>query len=128
MSAKASKKSDISFPYLRRFNGIMSGVHLVQAVLMLFAGLSIASISRFRLPLTSSYLSYDVAAQRLVSLARHVGSLQIGPIVSSFLFLSALFHLLTVSRLHEQRPPSASEEDGSGTAYGNSLRSCRECE
>ena len=74
----------------------MSGVHLAQAVLMLVAGLSIASITRFRLPLTSSFLSYDVAAQRLVSMARHVSSLQIGPIVSSFLFLSALFHLLTV--------------------------------
>jgi len=96
MSAKAKDKSEISFPYLRRFNGIMSGVHLVQAVLMLVAGLSIASISRFRLPLTSNYLSYDVVTQRLVSMARHVGSLQIGPIVSSFLFLSALFHLLTV--------------------------------
>ena len=96
MSAKAKDKNEISFPYLRRFNGIMSGVHLVQAVLMLVAGLSIASISRFRLPLTSNYLSYDVVTQRLVSMARHVGSLQIGPIVSSFLFLSALFHLLTV--------------------------------
>jgi hypothetical protein len=96
MSAKAKEKSAISFPYLRRFNGIMGGVHLVQAVLMLVAGLSIASISRFRLPLTSSFLSFDVASQRLVSMARHLGSLQIGPIVSSFLFLSALFHLLTV--------------------------------
>ena len=74
----------------------MSGVHLLQAVLMLVAGLSIASISRFRLPLTSNYLSYNFVTQRLVSMARHVGSLQIGPIVSSFLFLSALFHLLTV--------------------------------
>jgi hypothetical protein len=57
MSAKAKDKSDISFLYLRRFNGIMGGVHLVQAVLMLFAGLSIASISHFRLPLTSNFLS-----------------------------------------------------------------------
>jgi hypothetical protein len=65
---------------MRKGNGIMSGVHLVQAVLMLVAGLSIASISRFRLPLTSSFLSYDVASQRLVSLARQVRSLQIGPI------------------------------------------------
>ena len=96
MSAKAKDTGAISFPYLRRFNGIMGGVHLLQAVLMLVAGLTIASISHFRLPLTSSFLSYDVAAHRLVSMVRQVGSLQIGPIVSSFLFLSALFHLLTV--------------------------------
>jgi hypothetical protein len=96
MSAHAGNKASISFPYLRRFNGIMSGVHLVQAVLMLVAGLSIASISRFRLPLTSSFLSYDVASQRLVSLARDLGGLQIAPMVSAFLFLSALFHLLTI--------------------------------
>jgi len=96
MSAKAKANGSITFPYLRRFNGIMSGVHLLQAVLMLVAGLSIASVSRFRLPLTSNFLSFDVAAQRLVSMARHVGSLPIGPIVSTFLFLSALFHLLTV--------------------------------
>jgi len=57
MSAKAKDKGGISSPSLRKFNGIISGVHLRQAVLMLVAGLSIASISHFRLPLTSNFLS-----------------------------------------------------------------------
>jgi len=96
MARSKKPRSSISFPYLRRFNGIMSGVHLLQAVLMLAAGLSITSISRFRLPLASHYLSFDLVAQRLVSMTRDVGSLQIGLIVSVFLFVSALAHLLTV--------------------------------
>jgi hypothetical protein len=49
MAAKAKVKSAMSFQYIRRLNGIMSGVHPVQAVVVPVAGLPFASISRFRL-------------------------------------------------------------------------------
>ncbi|MGM0366504.1 MAG: hypothetical protein ACQEP5_08215 [Actinomycetota bacterium] len=93
MHTKASK---ITFPYLRRFNGAMAALHLIQAVLMLVMGLTVANIKDFRLPFTVSFLTYDRTIGSLVTETRNIGSLPIGAMVSIFLFLSAIAHFLVV--------------------------------
>ncbi len=93
MQQKASK---ISFPYLRRFNGAMAGLHFIQAVIMLVTGLTVANIKDFRLPFTVSFLTYDQTIGTLVTETRNIGNLPIGAMVSIFLFLSALAHFLII--------------------------------
>lgn len=91
-----SEKSKISFSYLRRFNGIMFVLHLIQAVLMLWLGLTLTKIAAFKLPFTVSFLKYDETLKALVSNTKNIGSLQIGAFVSIFLFISALAHFLII--------------------------------
>ncbi len=91
-----NETSKITFSYLRKFNGVMAGLHLVQAVLMLVTGLTIANIRDFRLPFTVSFLTYDQTIGSLVTETRNIGNLPIGAMVSIFLFLSAFAHLLIV--------------------------------
>ncbi len=88
--------SGISFPYLRKFNGVMAGLHFVQAVLMLVLGLTIESIKNFKLPFTVSFLTYDEGLGRLVTETNNVGNIPIGAMVSIFLFMSAIAHFLVV--------------------------------
>lgn len=54
----------------------------------------------FRLELTTAFQDYDEDQRRLVTRLREVGSVPIGPVVSIFLFLSALAHLLVVSPMY----------------------------
>ena len=90
------KTKEITFPYLRRFNGVMAGLHFVQAAIMLGAGLTLERIKAFRLPWNVSFLEYDEVAQRLFSQTENIARIPIGPIVSVFLFLSAIAHFLVV--------------------------------
>jgi hypothetical protein len=90
------KASSITFPGLRRFNGIMVVLHLAQAIVMLVVGLTVSPMKDFRLPLTTTFRTFDETIQRLVSVTENVANVQVGPMVSSFLFLSALAHLLIV--------------------------------
>jgi hypothetical protein len=96
MSKDVSVKSKISFPYLRRFNGAMFALHLIQAVLMLWLGLTLTKIAAFKLPFTVSFLKYDEALKILVTNTKNIGSLQIGVFVSFFLFISAFAHFLMI--------------------------------
>jgi len=66
----------------------MAMLHFVQGMVMLFVS------SDFKLPVTGSFLKFDPVSQNLVPSVRNLFELQIGPIVASFLFLSALAHLL----------------------------------
>lgn len=90
------KDSSISFSYLRKFNAVMSFLHFVQAFLMLFLGLTLSNIKDFKLPLKVYFLSFDATAQRLVPDVENIGNIPIGIIISSFLFISAIAHLLVV--------------------------------
>ncbi len=47
----------ITFPYLRKFNGVMAGLHFVQAMLMLVMGLIITNIKEFH---TASNLLFPI--------------------------------------------------------------------
>ena len=77
-----------NYKSLRRFNLWMGLFHFVQGVAMLLVS------SDFKLPVTGSFLKFDPVSQNLVPSIRNLFELQIGPVVASFLFLSALAHLL----------------------------------
>jgi hypothetical protein len=48
----------------------------------------------FTLPVTTAFVRYDLAAQRLLPFINESFSVPIGPLVAGFLFLSALAHLI----------------------------------
>jgi hypothetical protein len=88
--------SRITFPYLRRFNGVMAGLHFIQAVFMLVMGLTLNNIKDFRLPVEYYFQSFDTEKMRLFVDSEVIGSIPIGAFVSIFLFLSAIAHFLVV--------------------------------
>ncbi|MFX1503461.1 MAG: heliorhodopsin HeR [Promethearchaeota archaeon] len=88
--------SDITFPYLRRFNLIMGILHLIQASLMLSLALFIPQIRDFKLPITTAFLQFIPGPDILVPNYAQLISIPIGSLVSSFLFISAIAHLLIV--------------------------------
>ncbi|MEA2070679.1 MAG: heliorhodopsin HeR [Asgard group archaeon] len=90
-------ESNITFKGLRIFNGIMGGLHLIQAILMLSLGLTLENIKDFKLPITVQYLYYDEVTEALLrGPDETIANVPIGAIVSSFLFLSSLAHFLTI--------------------------------
>ncbi|MDP2671444.1 MAG: heliorhodopsin HeR [bacterium] len=78
----------IDFQYLRNFNLIMASLHALQGVAILLLSTS------FSLPVTAGYLTFDFSSQALVPSSREIFSLQIGPLVALFFFLSAAAHLI----------------------------------
>jgi len=86
----------ITFPYLRKFNGVMAGLHFVQGAFMLVMGLVITNIKEFTLPVTYYFQSFDPEKMKLFVDSEIIGSIPIGIVVSVFLFLSAIAHFLVV--------------------------------
>lgn len=76
------------FSKLRRFNIIMAVTHAVQGFLMLFLS------SDFSHPVTSAFVEMNTVTFTLEPVLRTEFSIQIGPLVAAFLFISALAHLL----------------------------------
>lgn len=71
---------------LRVFNIVMGFIHLIQGALMLYLSNS------FALPITTSYLSFDLTAFKLVPVMETPAELLIGPLVALFLLLSSIAH------------------------------------
>jgi hypothetical protein len=90
------KQSSITYQGLRRFNAVMFVLHLGQAIVMLVVGLTVSPMKDFRLPWTVTFRTFDETIQRLVSVTEQVADVPVGALVSSFLFLSALAHLLII--------------------------------
>lgn len=85
------------FKKLLKFNLIMGGVHLVQASLMLILATSSDLISRvkeFQIPVVQNFLKYSVELEKLVPASKDLFNLPFGVLVSSFLFISAIAHLV----------------------------------
>ena len=82
---------DLRVAKLRRFNLYMGSLHLAQAVAML------ALSNSFALPVTSSYLRYDSATEKLLPDPTTLFSVRIGPMVAAFLLLSSIAHFLLAS-------------------------------
>jgi hypothetical protein len=79
------------FRRLRIFNAVMGVFHLVQ-------GVAIIAISNdFALPVTTSFLNYIEATERLEPVRETLIDLRIGPLVGIFLLLSAVAHFLLAS-------------------------------
>lgn len=76
---------------LKNFNLFMAFLHFGQGIAMLFLS------NNFSLPVTSSFLKFNVATQNLAPEAQTLFSIKIGPAVAIFLFISSLFHLLVAT-------------------------------
>jgi hypothetical protein len=78
----------ITFAGLRKFNLIMGAFHAVQGVAILVLAKS------FSLPLNTSFLNFNETTQKLDLVTREIGTISVPVIIASFLFLSALAHLI----------------------------------
>jgi hypothetical protein len=85
--------------FVRRVDGLrwwnlgLGLLHLVQGVVMLVLS------TDFALPVTAAFVQMDPATGQLAPQSETLFTLQIGPLVASFLFLSAAAHLLLASPL-----------------------------
>ncbi len=78
------------FKRLRIFNGVMAVFHFVQGLIMVFA------TNDFTLTITTQFQQFDRATQKLAPFTENLWDVRIGYLVATFLFLSALAHLLLV--------------------------------
>lgn len=85
------KLSDDTANGLVTFNLFMGFFHLIQGFILLFLS------NEFSLPITTNYLSPDVATKSANPLLETIATLKIGPLVAAFLFLSALAHFTLAS-------------------------------
>ncbi len=86
---------EIKLKKLRRFNLVMGAFHLVQGAAMLFLATSvIQKIAEFQPVITQNYLAFNVATRSLESAGKELFTLPFGVLVASFLFISALAHLI----------------------------------
>jgi len=79
---------------LRTFNAAMGVLHLVQGALML------ALSNSFTLPITRTYLSYNEATKQLDTATETIFNVRLGPLVATFLFMSAMAHFLVSTVLY----------------------------
>ena len=73
---------------LRSFNLWMALLHFGQGIAMLWLS------NDFKLPVTTSYLKFDVVTKSLQPNLENLFSLKVGPLIAVFLFLSSLAHLI----------------------------------
>jgi hypothetical protein len=77
------------FQNLRRFNLFMGIFHFFQGLLML--GLSNFD---FKLPVTTAFLAFDEATDKLVPNLETAFNIPLAPFIAAFLFMSAAAHLI----------------------------------
>lgn len=81
-----SQPSEATFSGLRRFNAVMGVLHLLQGVLM------IALSNATTYPIYTNFLTFDVAARKLIPDPTLAYELRYGPAVAVFLLISAVAH------------------------------------
>ena len=81
-----NQDEEVKFRKLRRFNAVMGVLHLLQGLLMLVLS------NDFSLPVNQTLLSYNPATGLITPSTTTLMSLQIGPMVAMFLFVSAIAH------------------------------------
>ena len=85
---------DTKLKNLKTFNLAMGVVHLLQGILMLVLSNS------FTLPVTRGYLQFNPLTKTLDPVTVTLFDLRIGPLVASFLFISAIAHFLIATVLY----------------------------
>lgn len=83
---------------LRKFNLTMGSFHLVQGIIMLLIALTVTKVIEFKPEIWSYFLAFDETKMQLVTDPKVLFTLPFGIMVSMFLFLSALFHFIVVSK------------------------------
>lgn len=76
------------FKSLRVFNIVMGFFHMIQGVLMVVLS------NDFSLPITTSYLQFDFASQKVLPSLETVADLRVGYLIALFLFLSSVAHFV----------------------------------
>lgn len=89
-------EEEIKFKRLRIFNEAMSGIHLIQVFLILFLSNS------FSLPLTYTTPVFDATTNTITPVSEAFMSIQVGPLVAIFLFISAAAHILIATVLYRR--------------------------
>lgn len=87
---RASTNKEVSS--LRKFNLVMAALHGLQGIVMLLIA------TDFRLPLTTSFLTFDETSQTLVPATRRLFDLPLSWLIVAFLFMSAVAHLVVATR------------------------------
>jgi len=89
---KPTKTDESKFSGLRRFNGIMGFLHLVQGIFMILVS------NDTTYPIFTNYLNFDIATRSLKPNAQLLYNVPFGPAVAIFLLISAVahFYLATV--------------------------------
>ena len=85
-TAIATTATERQFTGLRRFNGIMGVLHLVQGVFMILVS------NDTTYPIFTNYLNFDVATLSLKPVSELFYELPFGPAVAGFLLISAVAH------------------------------------
>lgn len=78
----------ITYESLHKFNAIMVPVFAIQGILMLWLS------TDFKLPVTATYLSFNVATQSLVPMTKTLFEVPLAWLVAAFLFMSMTAHLI----------------------------------
>lgn len=73
---------------LRRWNLFMALAHAIQGAVVFYLS------TDFKLPLTTGYLNFNVAAQKLEPASQTLFDLPLAYLIVAFLFMSALTHLI----------------------------------
>ena len=76
---------------LRKYNIAMGLFHLIQAVLMVMLS------SDYAVPIRSSFLNYIPETDKLKAITDDIVTIEMGPLVAGFLFMSAIAHLTVAS-------------------------------
>lgn len=84
------------FVSLRKFNGFMGVLHLIQAILMLV----VSNDNTWEI--TTRYLQFNEQTQSLEPVADVLTEIQLAPLVALFLFLSAGAHFLISTVLYKR--------------------------
>jgi len=93
MATKAAKSKQVvkadekTFLGLRRFNGVMGLLHLVQGILMIV----LSNATTY--PIYTNFLRFDLDTRSLTPDPQLIYELRFGPAVAAFLLLSAIAHL-----------------------------------
>jgi hypothetical protein len=87
---KGSEAPEQTYQRLRRFNLIMGFLHLVQGVLMVVLSFTLGDIKTYQV--SSTVLTFDAVAQKLVPTLKLPFALPFGPAVGAFLLISAIAH------------------------------------
>ena len=77
---------ETTYKKLRRFNVFMGLLHAIQGGLMLYLS------NDFLLPIKTNFVGFDPMTKTLTTQPETVFNLRIGPLVASFLFISAIAH------------------------------------
>lgn len=88
---------------LVKFNKYMGTFHLIQGIFMLCVALTVEKVINFKPLIVSNFLEYNKVIGRLITVTKEVFNLPFGILVSSFLFLSAMFHFIISSKRYKNK-------------------------